>query len=478
MRKSNFLYLLILTGVILFGCSSEEDPTDGGGWMIPSGYSDEEVGAIFAENCAESGCHGAGNPENGLNMSDFTTLMKGSDSRSYAGTDNGGGAVVIPYHPEKSLLYRMISGQTVPSMPYNRPMLSSGEIETVRKWIEEGAKNVDNMVPPIDAGYRIFVCSQGADFVNVLDSKSKNIVRVVKTDFMAENDAPHMVKYHNGYIYVTTIKSGKFLKYDTSDYSLVGEVNGLEYPGMIIITSDGKRAFVSRSTSAPGAYSTIYHINLETMSMINEITLPVEGIPHAIDLTSDGRTLYVANLTKNRLSIVDAESGEFQEDILLSEDTDHQPMQAALSPDDKYLYISARGSGKLLVFDTQAKEIVSEVEVGGGPMHIAVNSTGSKIYVPTMMNGKVNIVSYSGNDWAKTGEISHPAFKMPHGCEISPDDKYLYISCRNTDGAYASPYPDPDNTMPGIIGIINLENNSVEKFSETGAYGAGVAVEN
>ncbi|GJQ62165.1 MAG: hypothetical protein SCALA702_12180 [Melioribacteraceae bacterium] len=474
--KIKLFFAFALFSILLISCREDNNPVENDEQIISTGFSDARVGEIFEENCTTSGCHGGTNPANGLSLETHGNLLLGSSSRKVGETSNGGGAVVVPYEPEKSLLYRMISGETTPVMPLGRNLLDAADVEIIKTWIEQGARDENDVVPELSGTDDVYVCSQNADYINVIDGELKNVLRTISTDFIAENDAPHMVKYSDGFIYATTIKSGKLLKINGSNFQIVTAVEGLGYPGMIQIDGSAGLAYVSRSSTAPGTYSTIYKIDINNMELLEEIVLPVEGIPHGIALTADGSKLYVANLTKNRVSVVNTSNGELITDVSLDSETDHQPMQAALSPDDKYLYISARGSGKLLVLDTDNMEVISSVGIGMGPMHIATSSDGSKIYLPAMMAGTVSVVDFDGSNWTKTNEISHPAMKMPHGCDITSDDRYLYVSCRNTEGMYSSPYPYADGTRPGLLFTIDLGTESVLKYQEIGAYGSGLTI--
>ena len=96
-------------------------------------------------------------------------------------------------------------------------------------------------------------------------------------------------------------------------------------------------------------------------------------MPHALALNPANTKLYVANLTKDRISIVDALNDEFLEDLILPTGT--EPMQASISPDGSYLYVSGRGVSKLLVVDLNADSVVTEVNVNAMPMHISISST-------------------------------------------------------------------------------------------------------
>jgi len=212
------------------------------------------------------------------------------------------------------------------------------------------------------------------------------------------------------------------------------------------------------------------------MTVIKELLLPAPGVPHGIALTHDGLTLYVANLTLDRISIVDAVNDEFIDDIVLPQGT--EPMQASISPDGKYLYISARGTNKLLVIDTATKTVTAEVPVAAGPMHIAVSSDGNKIYIPSMMGNVVNIVTKNGSSWSKTKEISHAGFNMMQGADLTDDDKYLYVSSRNTDGLFKTQFAVTGEGPSGTIGIIDTQTEEVIKLIEIEEFGAGLTVGN
>jgi YVTN family beta-propeller protein len=215
------------------------------------------------------------------------------------------------------------------------------------------------------------------------------------------------------------------------------------------------------------------------MNLIKEISFPYPdgGVPHGMALTPDNTKLYVANLTLDRISIINGVSDEYgdYQDIVLDPGT--QPMQTTISPDGKYLYVASRGFAQLLVYNTDTDTLVTKVSVSGMPMHIAVTSDGNKIYVGSMMMHNVNVIEKNGNTWTKVKEITHTAFNMIHGCDITSDDKYVYVSSRNTDGMF-KPYFEVDGEgSPGTIGIIDTQTDEVIKLIEVEEFGAGLVVE-
>ncbi|MFN8488803.1 MAG: c-type cytochrome domain-containing protein [Caldilineaceae bacterium] len=81
---------------------------------------------IFQQHCQK--CHGSDNPEKGLEMTSYSTLMTGAED----------GTVVEPGAPDKSYLVEMVVSK---KMPKKGPPLSAADIQTITAWIKAGAKD-------------------------------------------------------------------------------------------------------------------------------------------------------------------------------------------------------------------------------------------------------------------------------------------------------------------------------------------------
>ena len=93
-----------------------------------------DVQPVLKKYCLE--CHvpgGAGYIASAFDMSSYETFMKGGKY----------GAFVIPGDPLTSALNMLVEGRANPSirMPHGREKLSDREIEILRVWVQEGAKN-------------------------------------------------------------------------------------------------------------------------------------------------------------------------------------------------------------------------------------------------------------------------------------------------------------------------------------------------
>jgi mono/diheme cytochrome c family protein len=86
----------------------------------------QQVAPIFEARCAE--CHGPETMEVELSLVTYDDVMKGSQY----------GTVIEAGDPDTSLLFEMI---VAGEMPQDADPLSEEEIEILRTWIAEGARN-------------------------------------------------------------------------------------------------------------------------------------------------------------------------------------------------------------------------------------------------------------------------------------------------------------------------------------------------
>jgi hypothetical protein len=88
------------------------------------------VQPLFTQACNFSGCHGSDAPANLVKLTSWGELM----------TSGGGTGVVIPGQPENSTLVFRIEGRGMRMPPSGLP-LNQNQVNGIRAWIAEGAKN-------------------------------------------------------------------------------------------------------------------------------------------------------------------------------------------------------------------------------------------------------------------------------------------------------------------------------------------------
>ena len=109
---------------------------------------DEDVAPLLKQHCAA--CHNNDKQKGGLNMATFAMLKAGGSS----------GEVILPGNPTKSRLYTMSAHKEEPVMPPSKQKIPEANIETLRVWIEQGAReNIGAKVvmpdkPKVDIGLK------------------------------------------------------------------------------------------------------------------------------------------------------------------------------------------------------------------------------------------------------------------------------------------------------------------------------------
>lgn len=492
--KLNYLALCSVLMIMLSLASCDNNITPPLVDEQNNGFETKEVAEIFASNCAESGCHGNVDPHHNLKLTSYSEMIKGSIGRPLGthtmgnlskpvhGDDPYGGSPVVPFNAEKSLMYNLLTGNVVDEtlrMPYLRNPLPNSQINIIKDWINNGARDFNGNVP-YSTGPKVYVCDQGSDEISEIDVNYGVVSRIINLDFVPTLvESPHNIQIRNGYYYVTMIATGKFLKIDASTNNIVGEVGGIDYAGMIQITKDGKTAFISRSSTAPSIFNVIYAIDTETMTIIKEINLPITGLPHGIWLTNDNSKLYVGNMTKDRISIVDVATLEFEDDIVLSSTVSivYEPMHLYVSPDDKYLYVNCRTSSSMLIINLETNEVIQEIPIQDHPMQSAISSDGNKIYTVSHHEPIITEITKNGESWTKTREFTSEAFHHLYGCDLSPDGRYLYVTCSNNDPAheFEPHYKIPGTFRSSLVCIYDTQINDIVKIIDVGSFATGIA---
>ncbi len=94
----------------------------------PGGCFQQDVLPVFISNCTMSGCHNSKDKRAGYDLTTYEGIIKGIKAR----------------HPLNSEIYNTIRGNnpSMPQKPY--PKLSLKDINTIKLWINKGAKNTSN----------------------------------------------------------------------------------------------------------------------------------------------------------------------------------------------------------------------------------------------------------------------------------------------------------------------------------------------
>ena len=128
----NFLFIAAFATVFFISaCDDTSNITNIDSIIIPAqnvSYS-QHIQPVFTAKCARSGCHDDQTQASNLSLTSYSNT-----TASYL--------VVAPGFPQNSLLVLTTSGLTTnPMPPIGYPLLTKNQIDGIKNWVKEGAKN-------------------------------------------------------------------------------------------------------------------------------------------------------------------------------------------------------------------------------------------------------------------------------------------------------------------------------------------------
>jgi len=245
---------------------------------------------------------------------------------------------------------------------------------------------------------------------------------------------------------------------------VVGEIKGIEANHGIAVSPDGGRIYVSEE-----AQKTLTVVDGKTLEVTKRI--PLSGNPNLIDMTPDGRWIYVAiALTWDDLSdfpqIKAASSGGV--DVIDTASLQNVKTIAIkggihdlnVTPDGKFVVAGASRGAKppanmMYVIDTSTKEIARSIPMSPSPspMAISTNPDGSTKWIFAQLGGfnGFTVIDFATGattnriklpDIAPDKQISYGPPAASHGIAVTADQKTLLVNSRLNSALYAYSLPD------------------------------------
>jgi YVTN family beta-propeller protein len=107
--------------------------------------------------------------------------------------------------------------------------------------------------------------------------------------------------------------------------------------------------------------------------------------PEGLDVSPDGRELWVAHRMDGGVSVIDTETGKVRETFKAG----GMPIRVKFTRDGKYVLISSPTTGELTVFDAATRRELKRFAVGEGVVGVVVAPDSRRAFVASMATGKV-----------------------------------------------------------------------------------------
>ncbi len=152
-------------------------------------------------------------------------------------------------------------------------------------------------------------------------------------------------------------------------------------------------------------------------------------------LTADDRSLWAVNQDADSVSLLDTSSRALVTEVALGPapvadpttmryEPALKPRALALTPDGKKLYVAAQTANRVFVIDTASRAVSTSIPVPAAPTAVVVSPDGGHVYVVSHEAAVVTAIDPKSDTVAG----SLPVAQHPWGASVSGDSRTLYVT--------------------------------------------------
>lgn len=241
-------------------------------------------------------------------------------------------------------------------------------------------------------------------------------------------------------------------------------------PHNVQVSQDGKLLFVvgmngddmsgDHSNMAAGTKmerGRLLVFDTATMDLQGAMDIEVGHKPAHVIVDKESKLAYVTNGEDNTISVVDLA----QKKVVAEIPVGTMPHGLRMSPDGREIYVATMGDNSVSVIDVEHAKEVARISVGKAPAQVAFTPDGKRAYVTSTVDNSVAII-----DTAQRKSIATvPVGRKPIQVFATPDGRLVYAA--NEGSA-----ENPDNTAT----VIDVATNKVVATVVTGKGVHGVVV--
>lgn len=361
-KVSLFIFLVIL-GVILTGCSSNNNQGE------QSGETKESQKQ----------------PAEDVNENEQAQEEESVEDKYYFTANEGGS----------------ISKITVASNQVESTFEVDGNVHNVQV-SPDGKILGATVVPKMSHGHDDSMATPGKALF--FDTKTNELLQTIEVG----NHPAHIVFTEDGkYVLVTNNEDNSVSVIDSESFIVIETISTGKGPHGFRISSDSQKAYIANMGE-----DTVSVVNLETMKEDKKIK--VGPTPVTTALTSDGQTLIATLNAENSVAIVDLNNDQVEKVQVGT-----GPAQVYIDGNNQFAYVANQGteeapSNSVTVIDLAAKEVTATIETGKGAHGVVTSSDNKRLYVTNMFENTVSVIDTEQNKVIETIQVG----EIPNGISI------------------------------------------------------------
>ncbi len=161
----------------------------------------------------------------------------------------------------------------------------------------------------------------------------------------------------------------------------------------------------------------VYVYDAETYERLAIIEFPGNAVETAFH--PNGRVAYVSNFRRGVVEVIDRETYEVTREI----EVGLTPKFMALSPSGHRLYVALYAYQRIAVVDPEAGEVIRWIQTGVQPRGMVTLSDG-RVLVASFRSDRIQILNAEGREQRRFSTCP-----FPRHLQLSPDEETVYVTC-------------------------------------------------
>jgi YVTN family beta-propeller protein len=190
---------------------------------------------------------------------------------------------------------------------------------------------------------------------------------------------------------------------------------------------------------------------------------PTKVGPAGIAVNKGNTQLYTVTKEDSCLYVLSPQTGSIAQKIKLAAEA----YSCILSADERTLYISLWGGGKVAVYDVQSQKIIKNITTGSHPNELLLNKKNTLLYVANANDNSVSVINTQTQKVIETISAALYPTRLTgattNGLALSANNKTLYIA-------------NADNNCLAVFDVSIPSNSQSRGFIPVGWYPTNVKV--
>ncbi|WP_111494267.1 YVTN family beta-propeller repeat protein [Marinobacter bohaiensis] len=257
----------------------------------------------------------------------------------------------------------------------------------------------------------LYICASDDDTVQVLDLATRKII-----DTLPSGEDPEQFALHpnNRHLYISNEDDAIVTIVDVQTKEVLAQIEvGVEPEGMAV-SPDGKWAINTTETS-----NMLHWIDTETMQLADNTM--VDQRPRHVEFTDNGSRVWASSEIGGTVTVVDVASRDILKTLTFEIRGVHpdkvQPVGVKLTSDGRYAFVALGPANHVAVVDAQTFEILDYLLVGGRVWHMDLSADESLLLTTNGVTGDVSVIDVADLKVVKSIKVG----RYPWGVVVTPE---------------------------------------------------------